>query len=64
MKVDRPAGAGVRFEPGVIKSVRLAPISGARVVRGQAGLVNGPLDREGARESALSLAKARGYLGV
>ena len=59
-----PAGTGVRFEPGVVKSVRLVPIAGARVVRGQAGLVNGPLDREGAREAALSLAKARGYLGV
>ncbi len=39
MKVDRPAGAGVRFEPGVAKSVRLVPIVGARIVRGQAGLV-------------------------
>ncbi len=29
MKVDRPAGAGVRFEPGVTKSVRLVPIAGA-----------------------------------
>ena len=64
MKVDRPSGTGVRFEPGVVKAVRLVPIAGARVVRGQAGLANGPLDREGAREAALSLAKARGYLGV
>ena len=47
MKLDRPAGAGVRFEPGVAKSVRLVPIAGARVVRGQAGLVNGPLDARG-----------------
>ncbi len=64
MKVDRPAGAGVRFEPGVVKSVRLVPIAGARVVQGQAGLVNGPLDREGAREAALNLARTRGYLGA
>ena len=64
MKVDRPAGAGVRFEPGVTKSVRLVPIAGARVVRGQAGLVNGSLDAPSARERALKLAADRGYQGA
>jgi urease subunit gamma/beta len=64
MKVDRPAGTGIRFEPGVVKSARLVPISGHRVVRGQAGLVNGPLDAPGARDRALALARARGYLGA
>lgn len=64
MKVDRPAGAGVRFEPGVTKSVRLVPIAGARVVRGQAGLVNGSLDAPSALEWALKLAADRGYQGA
>lgn len=64
MKVDRPAGAGVRFEPGVTKSVRLVPIAGARVVRGQAGLVNGSLDAPSALERALKLAADRGYQGA
>ncbi|MET4177740.1 urease subunit gamma/beta [Bradyrhizobium sp. LA6.1] len=64
MKVDRPAGAGVRFEPGVTKSVRLVPIAGARVVRGQAGLVNGSLDVPSALERALKLAADRGYQGA
>jgi len=64
MKVDRPAGTGIRFEPGVVKSARLVPIAGHRVVRGQAGLVNGPLDEPGAKDKALALAKARGYLGA
>src|SRR6478736_1199938 len=64
MKVDRPAGAGVRFEPGVTKSVRLIPIAGARVVRGQAGLVNGSLDAPSALERALKLAADRGYQGA
>ncbi|TYL98686.1 urease subunit beta [Bradyrhizobium rifense] len=64
MKVDRPAGAGVRFEPGVAKSVRLVPIAGARVVRGQAGLVNGSLDAPSALERALKLAADRGYQGA
>ncbi|WP_158818921.1 urease subunit beta [Methylocapsa sp. S129] len=64
MKIDRPAGTGIRFEPGVVKSVRLVPIEGHRVVRGQAGLVNGPLDEVGAKDKSLVLAKARGYLGA
>ncbi|WP_271588032.1 urease subunit beta [Bradyrhizobium sp. CCBAU 53415] len=64
MKVDRPAGAGIRFEPGVTKSVQLVPISGDRVVHGQAGLVNGPLDAPFARQEALKQARARGYLGA
>ncbi|MDU6750620.1 MAG: urease subunit beta, partial [Bradyrhizobium sp.] len=59
-----PAGLGMRFEPGVFKSVRLVPITGDRIVRGQAGLVNGPLDAPGARDAALKLAQSRGYLGA
>ncbi len=64
MKVDRPAGTGVRFEPGVAKTVRLVPIQGSRVIRGQAGLVNGALDAAGAKDKSLALARARGYLGA
>ncbi|XUM20925.1 urease subunit beta [Bradyrhizobium oligotrophicum S58] len=64
MKIDRPAGLGVRFEPGVTKSVRLVPIEGDRIVRGQAGLVNGSLDAPSARDEALKLAQSRGYLGA
>jgi urease subunit gamma/beta len=64
MKVDRPAGMGIRFEPGVAKSVRLVPIAGGRVVKGQAGLVNGPLEAEGALERGLERARAQGYKGA
>ena len=32
MKLDVPAGAGVRFEPGIPKVVRLVPIAGDRAV--------------------------------
>lgn len=64
MKLAVPAGSGTRFEPGVVKSVRLVPIDGERVVMGFAGLVNGPLDAPGAREKALDAARARGYLGA
>jgi len=64
MKLDRPAGMGVRFEPGVPQTVRLVPIAGKRVVIGEAGLVNGPLEAEGAKERGLVLARQRGYKGA
>ena len=64
MKLDRPAGMGIRFEPGVAKSVRLIPIAGNRIVQGQAGLVNGPLEAEGAKARGIELARARGYKGA
>ncbi len=63
-KLDRPAGMGIRFEPGVPKSVRLVPIAGSRTVIGEAGLVNGPLEAEGAKERGLVLARQRGYKGA
>lgn len=62
MRLGIPAGAGVRFEPGVLKQVTLIPIAGDRVVRGQAGLVNGALDDPDVRERAFRLARDRGYL--
>jgi urease subunit gamma/beta len=64
MKLDEPSGTGVRFEPGLPKQVNLVPIGGGRIVLGQSGLVNGALDRPGAREEALRLARAKGYLGA
>lgn len=64
MKIDRPSGTGIRFEPGVVKSVRLVPIDGNRLIRGAAGLVMGALDAPGAKEKSLELARTRGYLGA
>lgn len=64
LKLDVPAGAGVRFEPGIPKEVKLVPISGQRIVLGQGGLTQGHLDLEGAKESALAKAQAEGYLGA
>jgi urease subunit gamma/beta len=55
---------GIRFEPGVPQTVRLVPIAGKRVVIGEAGLVNGPLDHAGAKAAGLELARARGYKGA
>jgi urease subunit gamma/beta len=59
-----PAGSTIRFDPGATVEVGLTPIGGARVAIGFAGLVDGPLDAPGARESALERAAACGYLGA
>lgn len=43
-RLDIPAGAAVRFEPGESKTVALTPIAGARVVRGGNAWASGPVD--------------------
>jgi len=63
MKLDRPSGMGVRFEPGMTKTVRLVAMAGDRIGMGEAGLVNGPFDAEGAKEAALEKGAKAGYLG-
>lgn len=63
-RLDVPAGSAVRFDPGVPTTVALVPVGGARVAVGFAGLVDGPLDADGAREAALERARAFGYLGA
>jgi urease subunit gamma/beta len=61
MRLDIPAGATVRWEPGEEKEVRLVEYAGAREVHGFNGLVDGPLTSEG-KQAALARAKARGFL--
>jgi urease subunit gamma/beta len=60
--LDIPAGSTSTFAPGETRAVRLAPIRGERVVVGFAGLVDGELDAPGARERALELLRATGFL--
>lgn len=43
-RLDVPAGAAVRFEPGESRTVALVPIAGARVVRGGNAWASGPVD--------------------
>lgn len=62
MRLAVSAGQGQRFEPGIPKTVPLVPIDGDRIVLGQAGLVEGPLDDPVVRERALRRASERGYL--
>jgi urease subunit gamma/beta len=60
--LDVLAGSSVTFPPGESVVVRLVPIRGERVVIGFAGLVDGSLDAPGARERALELVRATGFL--
>jgi urease subunit gamma/beta len=60
--LDIAAGSSTAFAPGETQLVRLAPIRGGRVVIGFAGLVDGPLDAPGARDRALVLLRATGFL--
>lgn len=64
MRLAVPARTKVVFPPGEPIGVRVVPIAGARVVRGHGELVDGPLDADGARETALALARERGYRGA
>jgi len=57
-------GEKVFFDPGAAREVFLVPFGGARVIRGHAGLMDGPLDAPGALEAALALARERGYHGA
>ena len=57
-------GAKVVLHPGEPLTVHLTPIAGARIVRGHGGLVDGPLDADGALDEALALARMRGYRGA
>jgi urease subunit gamma/beta len=64
MRLAVAPGAKVVFPPGESVEVRAQPLQGARVVRGHAGLCDGPLDAPGARERGLELARERGYRGA
>ncbi len=43
-RLDIPAGASVRFEPGQTRDVTLVAIGGNRIVHGFGGLVDGALE--------------------
>ncbi|MDY0872604.1 urease subunit beta [Dongia rigui] len=43
-RLDIPAGASVRFEPGQSREVNLVAIGGDRIIHGFGGLVDGKLE--------------------
>ncbi|MEM6762822.1 MAG: urease subunit beta [Pseudomonadota bacterium] len=62
MRLDRPSGAGERFDPQVSRTVRLVPFAGTREVRGFAGFAQGPVDDPGVREAAFERARKAGHM--
>lgn len=64
MRLDRPSGTGVRFEPGVAVEVDLVAFGGSGEVHGFGDLTNGPVHDAGVRDRALARARSAGYRGA
>ncbi len=64
MRLDRPSGTGVRFDPGVKTTVDLVEIGGSGRIRGFAGLTEGSIHDPAVKAAALQRARERGYLGA
>ncbi len=61
MRLDILAGTAVRFEPGVSKTVMLTPLRGLRRIYGLNGLTEGCLDDEKIKDTAMGMARERGF---
>lgn len=64
MRLDVPAGASARFEPGEAKAVTLVPFGGTGTVTGFNRLTEGSVHDPAVRARALAEARARGYKGA
>jgi urease subunit gamma/beta len=64
MRLDRPSGTGVRFQPGEIVRVELVRIGGTGNIRGFGRLTEGSIHSGEVRQRGLRLAKERGYQGA
>ena len=64
MRLDAAAGTTLWISPGESVQVYVVPIGGERVIEGNTGVVNGPLDDPRVRERALETLRACGYLDV
>jgi urease subunit gamma/beta len=64
MRLDVPAGASARFEPGDVKAVTLVELGGDGVVTGLNNLTNGFVKSDAVKASALARARARGFKGA
>lgn len=61
MRLDIPAGAAVRFEPGDRRDVTLVAIGGTRRAQGLNGLTNGSVDSPTVRRKAQERATRLGF---
>jgi urease subunit gamma/beta len=59
-RLDIPAGAAVRFEPGETRTVTLVEIAGRRIIRGGNNLADGAVDDAG-RAAAMERVRAKGF---
>jgi hypothetical protein len=64
MRPAIPTGETVWIRPGESIDLPMTPITGARIVIGNSGLVDGALDDPAVRERALAALRACGYLDV
>lgn len=64
MRLDRPSGTGVRFDPGVAVDVDLVAYGGTGDVHGFGDLTNGSVADPDVRARAIEAARKLGYQGV
>jgi len=62
MRLDRPAGGGERFDPGIAKTVTLVPYGGLRRIGGFAMMTEGQADDPAVRDRAFVRAIASGHM--
>jgi urease subunit gamma/beta len=62
-RLNIPAGAAVRFEPGEFKAVELVEMAGERKIYGANGLVSGEVSEDN-KVVALDRARERGFCGA
>jgi urease subunit gamma/beta len=60
-RLDIPAGAAVRFEPGEEKGVELVSFGGAKKIVGFSNLTNGEINSEANRQEAMSKATTQNF---
>ena len=64
MRLDGPAGASARFEPGDAKEVILVELGGDGVITGLNNLTNGLVKSDAVKAAALARARTRGFKGA
>jgi urease subunit gamma/beta len=64
MRLAIPTGDTLWLEPGATVSVGVTPIGGSRVLIGNSGVVDGPLDNPEVRQRALTRLRECGYLDI
>ena len=64
MRAAIPTGETVWIQPGTSVTIPAAPITGERIMFGNTGVIDGPLDDPQTRERALTTLRECGYLDV